>query len=126
MKAPIKFKYRVKRIPDPVAFLGSPSNKKKKLGSGSFKTLARNGIIPVLKDFDFEAKCNVRGYELVYVPKRQDVVAEKNPGSKPSGRAATLVSRAKPGDQYFFRDIKAKCPGDAAPRNIGDLVFSIN
>ncbi|MEY3249648.1 MAG: hypothetical protein RL742_1691, partial [Bacteroidota bacterium] len=31
----------------------------------------------------------------------------------------------KPGDTYFFDDIKVKCPGDNIPRNLGGLSFKI-
>jgi len=37
----------------------------------------------------------------------------------------SMLAKAKPGDRYFFEEIKAKCPGDAAPRNIGGMTFNV-
>jgi hypothetical protein len=35
------------------------------------------------------------------------------------------MTKAKPGDKYFFENVKAKCPGDAAGRSINDMIFNI-
>ena len=40
-------------------------------------------------------------------------------------QAQALINKASPGDSYIFNDIKCKCPGDSAPRNIGQLYFTI-
>lgn len=118
---PTKFTFRVKRIPDPVAKLskykGGP------IASGIFK--AQQGVIPVLENFDFDAKCNIMGFQLVRIAKRQDAEIALNRGNRFQGDAAGLVSKAKPGDRYFFENVKAKCPGDAAGRPINDMVFTI-
>jgi len=115
------FKFRVKRIPDPVAKLskykGGP------IASGIFK--AQAGVIPTLEGFDFDAKCKIMGFQLVRIAKRQDAEIALNRGNRFQGDAAGLVSKAKPGDRYFFEGVKAKCPGDAAGRPINDMVFTI-
>ena len=48
-----------------------------------------------------------------------------NRGARIDGQAAALQSKAVPGDRYIFQDIKCKCPGDGADRNLGQLVFDI-
>jgi gliding motility-associated protein GldM len=117
------FNYRVKRIPDPVATLGM-KHKGGTMASGEFR--AQGGIIPVLENFDFEAKCDVVGFTATYLAKRQDPSPPvTNPGPKWNGTVQGYVSSAKPGDSYFFDDIKVKCPGDAQARNIGGLAFKI-
>ena len=118
------FEYRVKPIPDPVAKLGG-NELGGKIGSGEFKAKASSGVFPILDGFDFDAKCNMLGYTLTYVPKRQDPVSQANAGSKPTGTAAELVNRAKPGDQYFFNDVKVRCPGWAAGKEVNSLAFTI-
>jgi len=36
-----------------------------------------------------------------------------------------LIKKAVPGDKYFFENIKCKCPGDNAARDLGGMVFNI-
>ncbi len=114
--------YRVKRIPDPTPLLGGVVQSGS-IGNGSFK--AHSALIPILKDFDFEAKCNLAGFTLVRVAKRQDPEVAANSGATISGNAKTIQSKANPGDRYIFQDVKCKCPGDAAGRNLGAVVFDI-
>jgi gliding motility-associated protein GldM len=118
------FPFRVKRIPDPYPRLGgNPKNKGGSMGNGEFK--AQGGIAAILEGFDFDAKCDVVGFEMNYLPKRQDVVTVTNSGARWNSQAASLIEKAKPGDTYFFEDVKCKCPGDAASRNIGGITYKI-
>ena len=114
--------YRVKRIPDPTPLLGG-KEKGGSIGNGTFK--AHTAMIPMLLDFDFDARCNLAGFTLVRVAKRQDPEPAANQGATITGNAKTLQAKAAPGDKYVFQDIKCKCPGDGAPRNLGQLVFDI-
>jgi hypothetical protein len=119
---PQEFQYRVKKIPDPVPRLGGKL-RGGTLGNGEFK--AQNGIAAVLENFDFDAYCEVVSFEMTYLAKNQDPVTVVNSGSRFNGQAVDLTARAKPGDVYFFDEIKVRCPGDAAARNLGGLVFRI-
>ncbi len=113
--------FRVKRIPNPVAKLSNSTGGE--MGSGEFK--AQGGLAAILENFDFDAKCEIQGYELVYAPARQDVVPSINSGGRYNEKSQRLVQQAKPGDRYFFENVKARCPGDAAGRPINSLVFKI-
>jgi gliding motility-associated protein GldM len=113
--------FRVKRIPDPVARLGRLEDGS--VGSGEFR--AQSGVIAWLDNFDFDARCDITGFELVYVPQRQDAVPVANSGARFGDRATQLVSRARPGDTYFFNNVRARCPGDQATRKINSMVFTI-
>lgn len=113
--------FRVKRIPDPVPMLSK--NPGGVISPGEFK--AQPGVLPVLKAFDFEAKCNVVGFRMVRVAPRADAEPVANRGGKFSADAKRLIAKAKPGDRFFFEDIKCKCPGDPAPRNLGGMNFNI-
>ncbi len=115
------FEFRVKRIPDPVAMIGR--GYKSSMGTGEFK--AQEGIRAELKDFDFEARCNISGFEIARVPKRADPIVRSQAGGRYDGTTTNIVNAAKPGDIYYFSRIKAKCPGDAASRQINDLVINI-
>ena len=79
----------------------------------------------MLDNFDFEAKCNLAGFTLTRVAKRQDPESSANRGAKIEGAAASLQGKATPGDKFIFQDIKCKCPGDVADRQLGQLVFDI-
>ena len=94
-----------------------------KVGNGTFK--GYSALIPILENFDFEAKCNLAGFTLVRVAKRQDPEFAVNRGARLEGQAATLQGKANPGDKFIFQDIKCKCPGDGVDRNLGQLVFDI-
>ena len=113
--------FRVKRIPTPTVKLG------RKLGggisNGEFKI--NRGLIPVLEGFDFDARCNVVGFRMVWAPKRNDPRVATNRGGKFSGETMALINKAKPGDRYFFEEVKCKCPGDKYPREVNTLSFLI-
>jgi len=115
------FPFRVKRIPDPIALIAKDI--KSSMGTGEIK--AYQGIRAELRNFDFEAKCNIMGFEIAYVPKRNDAVLHVQRGGRFEGRTKEMIDRAKPGDRYYFSNIKAKCPGDPAGRRINDLIINV-
>lgn len=115
------FNFRVKRIPDPTPEIGGQTGGS--MGNGVFK--AQGGLIANLKEFDFDARCSIVGYQLTRVARREDPVSEANAGAGFAGPARKLVDMAKPGDTYYFNDIKAKCPGDVANRSLGSIVVNI-
>jgi hypothetical protein len=115
--------YRVKRIPDPTPLLGA-KHRSKAMANGEFK--AQSGIAAVLENFDFDVKCEVVGFEATYLKKRQDPSPEiANAGARFNDRIQAMVNQANPGDQYFFDNVKTRCPGDSQPRNLGGLAFKI-
>jgi gliding motility-associated protein GldM len=113
--------FRVKRIPDPVAKLGGKVSGS--LNTGEFKV--QRGLIPTLEGFDFDARCDIEGFRLVRVPRRDDPKIAINPGASYKDEALRLVEQASPGDRYFFENVKCKCPGDIASREINPLTFTI-
>jgi len=118
------YKFRIKRIPDPVPVLGAGPNKKGgAMGNGEFK--AQGGLAVILENFDFKAQCKVDGYELTRVAKRQDPVSAGNRGARYGSDASRLVNAASPGDTYYFDNVKARCPGDSAGRRLPSIVFKI-
>lgn len=115
------FDFRVKRIPDPTPRLGNLNGGS--VANGTFK--AQGGLIAWLDDFDFDARCEIQGYKLVRVPKRQDAIEVVNGGAKYVSAAERLAQAAAPGDIYYFEDIKARCPGDKAGRSLPSIAFQI-
>ena len=119
-----KFEYRVKRIPDPTAIVGGgPTKRGGVMKAGTFK--GQIGVAAILENFDFKAKCNISGFEFTRVPKRSDAVTERQNSGTFKSRVKTLQQSAKAGDVFYIDNIKAKCPGDNASRNIGGLIFKI-
>jgi gliding motility-associated protein GldM len=115
------YDFRVKRIPDPVARLSKKSGGT--MGTGEFK--AQGGVGAFLDGFDFDATCQIQGFTLVHVASRQDPVESINGGGRYNAQSRRLVNKAKPGDIYYFDDVKARCPGDKVGRPINSMVFKI-
>ncbi len=113
--------FRVKRIPDPVPKLSK--SRGGAMSQGEFKV--QPGVFPVLDGFDFDAKCTIKGYRLVRIPKRQDPELSNNAGGKFNAQSKSIISKAKAGDSYLFDNIKCTCPGDPAPRDLGSMAFRI-
>lgn len=118
------FPFRVKRIPDPVAQLATPQGGKGgAIGNGAFKAIT--GLVAMLENFDFDAKCSIQSFNFTYLAKRQDPVLIPNQGGSYNGSVSSAVQKAKPGDTYYFDEVKARCPGDGAGRTVNSLVFTI-
>jgi gliding motility-associated protein GldM len=117
-----KSEFRVKAIPNPVAKLGQHDGGA--MGNGEFR--AQRGVIADLENFDFDARCNIAGFNLVRVARREDPEPAVNVGGTLTGDAKRILELAKPGDRYYFENVRAKCPGDTGPtRKINELVFTI-
>jgi len=118
---PTTFKYRVKKIPDPVIRLSR--NPKSRMNPGEFK--AYQGLVALLERFDFEARCNVVGFEITRVTKNGNASTATNRGGKYSTQARELIDRATFGDTFFFDAVKARCPGDEVSRKLNGLSIKI-
>jgi gliding motility-associated protein GldM len=117
-------KFRRKAIPNPVAkiTIQGPFQKGGAIPAASFA--ANGGLIADLENFDFEARCSIQSYSIVRVPRREDP-QQANVSGPTNGEAERITRMAKPGDLYQFLEIKARCPGDVAGRNIGSMSFFI-
>lgn len=118
-----KFEFRVKKIPNPVAYLTN-GKMDGQVKSGTMRV--QGGIMAKLENFDFDAKCSIQSYDMYYTPKRQDPVPIMgNKGGKFTGKAKQAITKAKNGDVYQFVSVKARCPGDTNGRPINGLSFNI-
>lgn len=120
------FKFRVKRIPDPFAQLPSNDrgyNRGGAIGNGTMK--AMSSIVAVLDNFDFEAKCNIQSFDFTFVAKRQDPVTYPNQGGSFNSNVSGAIQKSKPGDVLYFDNVKGRCPGDAAGRELNSIVLKI-
>jgi gliding motility-associated protein GldM len=117
---PIKF--RVKRIPDPVAKLGG------KLGYGTleFPKLQLNtigGIVAEVPGFDFDAKFIVTQFVMTAVIKGNLKEMSAN-GNSLSSEMKGVLSQLGPGGKVFFENIKAKGP-DGSLRTLGNVTIKV-
>lgn len=118
---PTTFEYRIKRIPNPVIYLGDKRGGK--ISVGEMKV--HKGLRPVLEGFDFDAKCKIQGFEMVRAPKGRDVQVALNRGGNYGPEAQRIIDNTKRNDTYYFDKIKVKCPGDVAGRTMNSLIFHI-
>jgi len=112
--------FRIKRIPDPIPTLGG------KLRGGNTRSgeiQSQSGIVPLLENFDFEAKFSVISFEMIFSSKG-DAFIEKADGPLFNDKMKKLVARAKPKDIIIIDEIKVVGP-DKQPRKLGQIAFTI-
>ncbi|MCB9034878.1 MAG: gliding motility protein GldM [Chitinophagales bacterium] len=115
------FPFRVKMIPDPIAKVaGKPGGQ---INPAVLK--AQNGVLADLENFDFDAKFEVISYNVFYQPKLQDPAVLSNNGPVFNGATQAAINKAKPGDIYYFEEIKVRGP-DGVTRKIPGIAFKIN
>jgi len=119
-----KFPFRIKYIPDPIPTLGGDEVLTTN-GKGQKGTIkAKGGIVPLLKNFDFEARYNVISYDFYLTSGGELLPARDNAGPMYSGAVLNLLDRAKPKDLIVFDNIKVQGP-DGKTRKIPGMSFQI-
>lgn len=113
--------FRCKMIPDPVAAIGNQSGGR--VNAAWMK--AQKGVQAMLKDFLFEVGFTVLSYNMFYQPKLADPGIAASSSAYFSPGQAALIAKAKPGDMFFFEDIKVKGP-DGFTRKIPGVTFKID
>ncbi len=113
--------FRVKRIPDPVPTLSGKVGGA--IGNGELR--AQQALIPTLDNFDFDARCQIVGFQIIRSAKREDPELNANKGGKFDDKTKALVDKAKPGDIFLFDNIKCSCPGDPAARTLPSSVYKV-
>ncbi|MEI6411561.1 MAG: M56 family metallopeptidase [Bacteroidota bacterium] len=115
--------FRVKRIPDPVPLFGGMTSRT--ITAEKLKELKNVALLALLPNFDFDAVCEVVGFDLTVLPKGVDPVNMHISGPLLSSDSIERLSALTPGGAFFIDDIYVKCPGDKEPRNIGGLAFKV-
>ncbi len=112
--------FRVKRVPPPIAKIANQSGGNVK--TGTFK--AQQGMIAALENFDFEFKYKIVSFEVTYAAKRQDLVMTTIKGPIFSGKMKGWMKRGKPGDMFYFDNIKARGE-DKSTRKLPAIAFKL-
>lgn len=123
--------YRIKRIPDPIPVWGGIRGGRVSLD----ELLKYKEMTALLANFDFDAVCNVVGFEFTILPAGaksdvtnellQDITTVVVQGNVLPKEQVDSMKKLTSGAAVFFDDIKVKCPGDGVARNIGGLSFKI-
>jgi gliding motility-associated protein GldM len=112
-------KFRVKRVPDPVAYVGGV--KGGQIAKGTL--IAAGGIIPRMDNFDFDLNFVITSFTLT-MNKAGDLVSETITGPKYSAKMSSMLNGASRGQKVYFEDIKARGP-DGTTRNLGSIALKI-
>jgi gliding motility-associated protein GldM len=112
--------FRVKRVPDPIAKIADQPGGS--ISASKFKV--QRGMIAVLENFDFDIRFQIVGFEMTYGAKRQDLVSARTNAPLFDSKMLDFINRAKPGDVFYFDDIKAKGP-DGTTRKLPSIAFKL-
>jgi len=112
--------FRVKRVPNPVAYVANVTGGP--IAKGTL--VAAGGIIPKMDNFDFELLYNITSYTLT-MNKAGDLVSEPVVGGRYSAKVTQMLNGATRGQRIYFEDIKAKGP-DGTTRSLGTIALKIN
>lgn len=116
--------FRVKRIPDPRPQLGD-LRYGNTIRQADLRQALSQDLRAVMDNFDFDAECSVVQFSIAIQADGGDVIEHVIPGNRLPERILAQVEKLAPGSKLYLLDIKIRCPGDAAPRNISDLIFRV-
>jgi gliding motility-associated protein GldM len=115
-------KFRVKRMPDPVPNF----NGKYPTDNVITKSTAKNaqGIIPEMKDFDFEAKPTIKSFTLVVVSSDGKVNEQPSSANRITDGQKGAIDKLKPGQSFSLENILCKMP-DGTERKLSNITLRI-
>jgi len=114
------FKFRVKPVPDPVAYF---AGKKATDVINKSQLLAAQGVIANMENFDFDLKFQVISFDLSMTINGAEVTV-KSAGNALSAEQKTYLSKAKTGGKVYIENVKVKGP-DGSIRTIGGISLKI-
>lgn len=117
--------FRAKWIPDPVPYLAdySPSNT---VSQAEIRNMLSRKLEAVIENFDYDnAYCSISQYTLAIREANADVVEYKIRENKIPEAVLDKLEELPVGSVIYILEPHAKCPGDSAPRVLGDLVFKV-
>jgi gliding motility-associated protein GldM len=113
-------KFRVKRVPDPIAKIGG-----KKDGNFPKNALvAQSAVIAELENFDFEIYYKVTKFKMSLYRKGKDPVDIEGAGNLINAQMKAALGGARAGDKVYFEYIKAVGP-DGTQRSVPSVNFTL-
>lgn len=112
------FKYRVKRVPDPVAMING-----KKGGSINKNELAAaTSVNSIMENFDFELYFKVTKFRMTLIKKGRDPIEIDSQSNLLTPQMKQAISGSGPGTKVYFEYIKASGP-DGTTRSLSSVNF---
>jgi gliding motility-associated protein GldM len=113
-------KFRVKRVPNPIAKIGGKND-------GNFPKnalLAQSAVIAELENFDFEIYYKVTKFKMSLYRKGKDPVDIEGTGNLINANMKAALGGARAGDKVYFEYIKAVGP-DGTQRPVPSVNFTL-
>jgi hypothetical protein len=110
--------FRVKRVPDPVAYIAGTKG-----GPVSKGALMASPLIPRMENFDFDLSFTIVSFSLT-MSKQGDLVTKQASGNQLSAEMKAMIQNAGKNQKVYIEDIKAKGP-DGSTRNLGTISLKI-
>jgi gliding motility-associated protein GldM len=114
-------KFRVKRVPDPMASVGTGENKRG--GMIAKNSLINQVVRAEMENFDFDLKFTVVGFTVSATVKGFTQNAESRSGQF-TAQQKQLIAGVPAGGKVYIEDIKAKGP-DGSTRNLNTIKFTV-
>lgn len=114
------FKFRVKRIPNPVAKIGG----KKEGGIAKSAISAQSAIIPEMENFDFDLFSKVKSFRMSRYGKGRDPIEKSSESNLLTPEMKDVLNQSRAGDKILFEYIQATMP-DGTTRSINSIALTI-
>ena len=114
-------KFRVKRVPDPMASVGTGENKRG--GIIAKNSLINQVVRAEMENFDFDLKFVVTGFSVSATVKGFTKTEESRSGQFTAAQKQ-LISGVPSGSKVYIEDVKAKGP-DGSTRNLNTIKFTV-
>jgi len=115
-----EFKFRLKRIPDPVAKIGG----KKDGNIPKAQLAAQQGIIPTMEGFDFDLFPRVVSFKMSRFGKGRDPIEKTAEGGTLTGDMKSIIDQSRPGDKILFEYINVSMP-DGTKRQVNPIPLTV-
>ncbi|MCU0348558.1 MAG: hypothetical protein MUC59_16595, partial [Saprospiraceae bacterium] len=93
------------------------------LSAAKFKL--QKGVYASVECCGFDAKCEVVDYSIIHITHDSRIERAFNKGGRLNEETNELIQVAEPGDIYWFRNIRYRCPGTREPQLAGDISIEI-
>jgi gliding motility-associated protein GldM len=120
MKPMGTFEFRVKPVPDPVAYF---AGKKASDVVSKSQVMASQGVIAVMENFDFDLKFQVLSFDLSMTISGAEATAKSN-GNMISGEQRTYLQKIKQGSKLYIENVKVRGP-DGTVRTIPGVTLKV-
>ncbi len=114
--------FRIKRVPDPVAVIGSGKNKRGGLMPKATLVNMR-GIRAEMENFDFDLSFRITSFRVTCIIDGFDET-ERSSSGKFNSRQKNIIRKAKRGSRVILEEIRAKGP-DGTTRKLNDIVLKL-